>query len=135
MLTIGDKFPDFSLDGVKGENESHYDSTKLGIDVIIFRGNNRNRSRGFHNVHIFYSYLQKLIEDPNFEVPEKEKVILKKSPFETKRSKRPIIKEETVISTNEVIISGKKVKRKIISKRSSRKNNITKFDEFFDEFN
>lgn len=109
--------------------------TKLGIDVIIFRGNNRNRSRGFHNVHIFYSYLQKLIEDPNFEVPEKEKVILKKSPFETKRSKRPIIKEETVISTNEVIISGKKVKRKIISKRSSRKNNITKFDEFFDEFN
>lgn len=29
MLTIGDKFPDFSLDGVKGENESHYDQNSI----------------------------------------------------------------------------------------------------------
>lgn len=26
----------------------------LGIEVIIFRGNNRNRRRGFHNVKVFY---------------------------------------------------------------------------------
>lgn len=29
MLTIGDKFPDFSLDGVKGEKESHYDLNSI----------------------------------------------------------------------------------------------------------
>lgn len=27
---------------------------ELGIEVIIFRGNNRNRRRGFHNMHQFY---------------------------------------------------------------------------------
>lgn len=27
----------------------------IGIDVIIFRGNNRNRRRGFHNVYSFYN--------------------------------------------------------------------------------
>ncbi len=27
---------------------------KDGIQVVIFRGNNRNRRRGFHNTHIFY---------------------------------------------------------------------------------
>jgi hypothetical protein len=27
---------------------------KVGVEVIIFRGNNRNRRRGFHNVKIFY---------------------------------------------------------------------------------
>lgn len=26
----------------------------IGIDVIIFRGNNRNRRRGFHNTYVFY---------------------------------------------------------------------------------
>jgi hypothetical protein len=29
----------------------------LGIDVAIFRGNNRNRRRGFHNTHRFYEQL------------------------------------------------------------------------------
>lgn len=32
-----------------------------GVEVIIFRGNNRNRRRGFHNTFIFYEQLQKLI--------------------------------------------------------------------------
>lgn len=32
-----------------------------GIDVIIFRGNNRNRRRGFHNTYIFYRLLQKVL--------------------------------------------------------------------------
>jgi queuine/archaeosine tRNA-ribosyltransferase len=31
---------------------------KIGIDVAIFRGNNRNRRRGFHNVHVFYNTLK-----------------------------------------------------------------------------
>lgn len=31
---------------------------KNGIDVAIFRGNNRNRRRGFHNVQVFYNTLK-----------------------------------------------------------------------------
>jgi queuine/archaeosine tRNA-ribosyltransferase len=31
---------------------------KEGIEVIIFRGNNRNRRRGFHNTYVFYSLLK-----------------------------------------------------------------------------
>jgi hypothetical protein len=30
-----------------------------GVEVIIFRGNNRNRRRGFHNTYVFYQLLQK----------------------------------------------------------------------------
>jgi hypothetical protein len=30
---------------------------KIGVEVIIFRGNNRNRRRGFHNTYIFYNVL------------------------------------------------------------------------------
>lgn len=39
-----------------------------GIDVIIFRGNNRNRRRGFHNTYVFYNHLQRLLagEDLSF---------------------------------------------------------------------
>lgn len=33
---------------------------KLGIDVIIFRGFNRNKRRGFHNTRIFYKQLSEL---------------------------------------------------------------------------
>lgn len=32
---------------------------ELGIEVIIFRGGNRNRRRGFHNMWVFYNLLQK----------------------------------------------------------------------------
>jgi hypothetical protein len=32
-----------------------------GIEVIIFRGNNRNRRRGFHNTHTFYKTLGELL--------------------------------------------------------------------------
>jgi hypothetical protein len=31
---------------------------KIGIDVVIFRGNNRNRRRGFHNIYTFYNVLK-----------------------------------------------------------------------------
>jgi hypothetical protein len=33
----------------------------LGVEVIIFRGNDRNRRRGFHNTHVFYKRFRKLI--------------------------------------------------------------------------
>jgi len=30
----------------------------IGIEVIVFRGNNRNRRRGFHNTYVFYNVLK-----------------------------------------------------------------------------
>jgi hypothetical protein len=32
-----------------------------GVEVIIFRGNNRNRRRGFHNTFIFYNLFQRIL--------------------------------------------------------------------------
>ena len=34
---------------------------KDGIEVVIFRGNNRNRRRGFHNTFVFYQMLQGIL--------------------------------------------------------------------------
>ncbi|WP_019139890.1 tRNA-guanine transglycosylase DpdA [Noviherbaspirillum massiliense] len=34
---------------------------KHGIDVVIFRGNNRNRRRGFHNTYAFYRLMQRAL--------------------------------------------------------------------------
>jgi hypothetical protein len=34
---------------------------KDGIQVIIFRGNNRNRRRGFHNTYAFYRLMQRAL--------------------------------------------------------------------------
>lgn len=34
---------------------------KTGIEVIIFRGNNRNRRRGFHNVKVFYDQFRQTV--------------------------------------------------------------------------
>jgi hypothetical protein len=34
----------------------------LGIEVIIFRSNDRNRRRGFHNTYVFYQRFRKLME-------------------------------------------------------------------------
>ena len=36
---------------------------EIGIDVIIFRGNNRNRRRGFHNTYVFYKQLKSVYPD------------------------------------------------------------------------
>lgn len=33
---------------------------EIGIDVVVFRGNNRNRRRGFHNTHIYFTQVQEL---------------------------------------------------------------------------
>ena len=37
-----------------------------GIEVIIFRGNNRNRRRGFHNTYVFYELLKRVLIDEQF---------------------------------------------------------------------
>ncbi|MNJ02918.1 hypothetical protein D3C73_1630490 [compost metagenome] len=34
----------------------------IGIDTVLFRGNNRNRRRGFHNTHVYYTQVKKLRE-------------------------------------------------------------------------
>jgi hypothetical protein len=34
---------------------------RWGIEVMIFRGNNRNRRRGFHNTFVFYNLMQKAL--------------------------------------------------------------------------
>jgi len=34
---------------------------KDGVEVVIFRGNNRNRRRGFHNTYVFYRMLQDIL--------------------------------------------------------------------------
>lgn len=35
--------------------------SRWGIEVAIFRGNNRNRRRGFHNTHVFYQLIDRII--------------------------------------------------------------------------
>ena len=34
---------------------------ECGVQVIIFRGNNRNRRRGFHNTYVFYELVQRML--------------------------------------------------------------------------
>lgn len=36
----------------------------LGIEVVIFRGAERNRRRGFHNLFVFYQRLRRLVAEP-----------------------------------------------------------------------
>jgi hypothetical protein len=40
--------------------------------VVIFRGNNRNRRRGFHNTFVFYEAMKKILsgEDTPFGRPK-----------------------------------------------------------------
>ena len=35
---------------------------ELGIEIVVLRGNNRNRRRGFHNTFVFYQMLNDLVE-------------------------------------------------------------------------
>jgi hypothetical protein len=44
-----------------------------GIDVAIFRGNNRNRRRGFHNTYAFYQLFQRLLAGEQVPVFAKER--------------------------------------------------------------
>lgn len=42
----------------------------MGIDVVIFRGADRNKRRGFHNTYIFYKKLENIIKSvPSISVP------------------------------------------------------------------
>lgn len=34
---------------------------KHGVEVVIFRGNNRNRRRGFHNTYVFYQAMKRIL--------------------------------------------------------------------------
>lgn len=45
---------------------------KCGVEVIIFRGNNRNRRRGFHNTHVFYKQICQLKEEIRNELESKK---------------------------------------------------------------
>ena len=47
---------------------------KLGIEVVIFRGNNRNRRRGFHNVFVFYGVLDRAISGEEFSFINKKEL-------------------------------------------------------------
>ncbi len=42
---------------------------KWGIEVAIFRGNNRNRRRGFHNTCIYYRQLQDVLQGKDVMLP------------------------------------------------------------------
>ena len=33
---------------------------KIGVEVVIFRGNNRNRRRGIHNLHVYYEHIKQI---------------------------------------------------------------------------
>jgi hypothetical protein len=65
------------LHGIKRDYESAYRRTlqdrpwkdcdcpickRIGIEVIVFRGNNRNRRRGFHNVKVFYEQFRRAVQ-------------------------------------------------------------------------
>jgi len=46
---------------------------RWGVEVLIFRGNNRNRRRGFHNTHMFYEMLDDVAGDqaiPKLSLPQ-----------------------------------------------------------------
>ena len=57
----------------------------IGVEVIIFRGNNRNRRRGFHNVWLFYQMLKnpdywpKALSAKEQVIPEIDLATLKKA--------------------------------------------------------
>ncbi len=48
----------------------------IGIEVVIFRGNNRNRRRGFHNTYVFYKVVKNPELWPKFINREKEENVL-----------------------------------------------------------
>lgn len=48
----------------------------IGIDVVIFRGNNRNRRRGFHNTYVFYRIIDRLLGGERIPWLEKDRKVL-----------------------------------------------------------
>jgi hypothetical protein len=45
---------------------------KIKIQVVIFRGNDRNRRRGFHNTYVFYKRFQELLNQVSNHNPVKD---------------------------------------------------------------
>jgi hypothetical protein len=45
-----------------------------GIQVVIFRGNNRNRRRGFHNTHVFYEMTGQILKGKRFSWFDEESI-------------------------------------------------------------
>lgn len=43
-----------------------------GVEVIIFRGNNRNRRRGFHNTYVFYRLIEQALHSDTRELPGRQ---------------------------------------------------------------
>jgi len=39
---------------------------EIGIEVVIFRGNDRNRRRGFHNTYIFHKRFNALLKGEKY---------------------------------------------------------------------
>ena len=48
---------------------------KDGVEVVIFRGNNRNRRRGFHNTYVFYRIVQQLLNGEDLPIGWDEKQV------------------------------------------------------------
>jgi hypothetical protein len=46
---------------------------RWGVEVAVFRGNNRNRRRGFHNTHVFYGLIGRILEGERIDWIEKAK--------------------------------------------------------------
>jgi hypothetical protein len=51
-----------------------------GVQVMIFRGNNRNRRRGFHNTYVFYRLMQNALLRESPRLPEEQQMGLLGSP-------------------------------------------------------
>ena len=45
---------------------------QAGIEVVIFRGNNRNRRRGFHNTYVFYRLLDQALRGDTAGLPGRQ---------------------------------------------------------------
>lgn len=45
---------------------------EIGIEVVIFRGNDRNRRRGFHNTYVFYQRFEDLLKRQSTKVDEEK---------------------------------------------------------------
>jgi len=66
---------------------------KIGIEVVLFRGNNRNRRRGFHNVYTMY---HKFLKNPKiWKIKEVEKRTITSEELEALKGKVLIITQCT----------------------------------------
>jgi hypothetical protein len=54
---------------------------RWGVEVLVFRGNNRNRRRGFHNTYVFYRQLQQVLRGHAVSLPGEGIEDTQMSPF------------------------------------------------------